>query len=176
MNLNTLFDASLNNQLLQDGNWQKADFYDLSTGSTFWNRAGIISLPKKVAQTRSMAFIYLLQKESKALGIWEQTWSDTTPTLPVFIQFVLDEKRFTNVEGRYITIESFWEKYNATIEGIIAEPDFECSKNEIVIPFTDMLNKAAMIQVTCFDDTWNEQNFFIETETEWVLFHWASAA
>ncbi|HEY8690630.1 MAG TPA: hypothetical protein VIM07_15440 [Chitinophagaceae bacterium] len=176
MNLFALADAPLNDHLLQDGIWQKADFYDLSTGSTFWNRAGMITLTKTYAQTPATALIYLLQKETRVLQIWEREWGDTTPTVHDFIHFFMAEGGFTNAEGQLITIESFWEKYSATITGITAAPGFEFSKNEIAGPFTDLLNKAEIIQVICFDDTWDEQNFLIETETDWVLFHWASAA
>lgn len=176
MNLFTLAGSLQNDHLLMDGNWQKADFYDLSTGSSFWNRAGIMTLPKIYAQTPATALIYLLQKECKVLQIWEKEWGITTPTIPGFITFILAEKRFTNSKGQLISIESFWEKYSATITGITAAPGFEFSKNEIAEPFTLLLNKEEIIQVTCFDDTWDEQNFFIETETAWVLFHWASAA
>jgi hypothetical protein len=173
MNVATLLTAPQNDYLLQDGNWQKADFYDLSTSSTFWNRAIVITLSKTYAATNATALIYLLQKQAKALKIWERQWHYTTPTANDFIKFFIAEKGFTNTEGKLISTAIFWEQYSTAIAGITAAPGFECSKN--AEPFTNLLNKEEIIQVTCFDDTWNEQNFLIETKTEWVLFHWSSA-
>lgn len=175
MNLTTFLNAPQYDGLLQDGNWQKADLYDLTSGSTFWNRAIIITLPKIYAKTNAAALIYLLQKQTHALNIWEREWGNITPTIPDFINFFIAEKGFTNTEGKLISVEGFWEQYSATIAGITKTPGFEFSKNEIPEPFTDLLSKENIIQVTCFDDTWNEQNFLIETNTEWVLFHWSSA-
>ncbi len=175
MNVATLLTAPQNDYLLQDGNWQKADFYDLSTSSTFWNRAIVITLSKIYAATNAAALIYLLQKQAKALNIWERQWHDTTPAIQDFIKFFIAEKGFTNTNGKLIPAESFWEQYSATVAGITTEPGFEFSKNEIAEPYTDLLSKEDIIQVTCFDDTWNEQNFLIETNTGWVLFHWSSA-
>ena len=176
MNLTTLLNAPQYDGLLQDNNWQKADLYDLTTGSTFWNRAIIITLPKIYAETNTVALIYLLQKQTHALDIWEREWGNITPTIHDFINFFIAEKGFTNTEGQSISAEFFWEKYSPTIEGITAEPGFEFSKNDIAEPYTNLLNKGDIIQVICFDDTWDEQNYFIETTTEWVLYHWSSAA
>ncbi len=175
MNIATLFTAPQNDYLLQDGNWQKADFYDLSTSSTFWNRAIVVTLSKIYAATNATALIYLLQKEAKALNIWQRQWHDTTPSIQEFIQFFIAEKGFTNTSGKLMSAEKFWEQYSATIAGITAAPGFEFSKNELPKPFTELLSKADILQVTSFDDTWNEHNFLIETKTEWVLFHWSSA-
>ena len=161
--------------MLQDGNWQNADFYDLSTSSTFWNRAIVITLSKIYAATNATALIYLLQKQSKALKIWERQWKTTTPTVQEFINYFIAEKGFTNTEGKLLSAANFWEQYSATIGGITTEPGFEFSKNETTEPFYGLLSKEDIIQVTCFDDIWNEQNFLVETKTEWVLFHWSSA-
>ena len=175
MNVATLLTAPQNDYLLQDGNWQKADFYDLSTSSIFWNRAIVITLSKIYAATNAAALIYLLQKQAKALNIWERQWHDTTPAIQDFIKFFIAEKGFTNTNGKLIPAESFWEQYSATVAGITTEPSFECSKNELSEPYNNLLSKEDIIQVTCFDDTWNEQNFLIETKSAWVLFHWSSA-
>ncbi len=174
MNVATLFTASQNDYLLQDGNWQKADFYDLSAGSRFWNKAIVITLSKIYAATNATALIYLLQKQAKALNIWEREWGITTPATNDFIHFFIAEKGFTNTNSKLISAESFWEQYSATVAGVTTEPGFEFSKNGIAEPYTHLLNKEEIIQVTCFDDTWNEQNYLIETKTEWVLFHWSS--
>jgi hypothetical protein len=122
MNVATLLTAPQNDYLLQDGNWQKADFYDLSTSSTFWNRAIMITLSKIYAATNATALIYLLQKQTKALKILERQWDDTTPTIQEFINYFIAEKGFTNTEGKLISTSSFWEQYNATISGITAAP------------------------------------------------------
>ncbi len=175
MNIATLLTAPQNDYLLQDGNWQKADFYDLSTTSAFWNRAIVVTLSKIYAATNATGLIYLLQKQTKTLNIWQRRWHDTTPAIQEFINFFIAEKGFTNTNGKLISAESFWEQYSATLAGIAAAPGFEFSRNEKAESFTDLLNKEDIIQVTCFDDTWNEQNYLIETKTEWVLFHWSSA-
>lgn len=175
MKLNVLYTPLLDDYLLTDGNWQKADFYNLATSSLFWNNAMFFIISKEYAKTNAEALIYLLQKQAKALKIWEREWDIATPAIHDFIKFFIAEKGFTNTEGKLIAAESFWEQYCATVSGITTEPSFEFSKNEIAEPFTDLLSKENIIQVTCFDDTWNEQNFLIETNTEWVLFHWSSA-
>lgn len=117
MNLFTLINNQLHSQQLIDGTWQKADFFDLSTASLFWNRAIIITLSKELVQTPETALIYLVQKQTKALGIWDKVWGETMPTVSELIHYFISEKGFTNTQGKPITIESFWEKYCASIEG-----------------------------------------------------------
>ncbi len=174
MNLYTLADA-VDEHLLHDGTWQKADFYDLSTNNRFWNRAGIITLSKTFTASAAAAIIYLLQKECNALKIWERTWGTGSPTVSDFINFVLSEKAFTSDKGLPVSEESFWEKYSAFINAITAEPGFEFSKNEEAQPFTELIIKDEIMQVICFDDTWDEENYFIETNKEWILYQWATA-
>ncbi|MFV5702507.1 hypothetical protein ACM55F_11600 [Flavobacterium sp. XS2P12] len=174
MNLTELYNSSLDDYLLIDGNWQKADFYTLATSSSFWNTAMVIVLSKEFAPTIDKALIYLLQKQAKALQIWEKEWNTTTPTLQSFIHFFIAEKGFTNSRGNPISIEDFWDKYSATIEGITAEPSFEFTKNDEPETFSELLNKEEITQVICFDDSWEEENYLIETETHWILYHWSS--
>lgn len=172
MNLTELYTSSLDDYLLTNGNWQKADFYELETNNSFWNKAIIITLLKEVAKTNIEATIYLLQKQAKSLGIWENEWNTTTPTLQSFIHFFIAEKGFTNSQGKPIAIEDFWGKYNATIDGITGEPNFEFTKNNEPETFFNFLNKEDITQVICFDDSWEEENYLLETKTSWVLYHW----
>ena len=174
MNLTELYTSSLDDYLLTDGNWQKADCYKLETSSSFWNTAIVIVLSKEFAKTSEKALIYVLKKQAKALGIWETEWNTTTPTLQSFIQFFIAEKGFTNSQGKPITIEDFWEKYIATINGITSEHSFEFTKNDEAIPFFNLLNKEELIKVICFDDSWEQQNFLLETKTKWVLYQWTT--
>jgi len=174
MNLSTLYNSTQYDHLLTDGNWQKADFYELDTSSSFWNKAIVVALPKKVAKTTTEALIYALQKQAKALRIWEAEWKTTTPTLKSFIHFFIAEKGFTNTQGKPIAIEDFWKKYSATIAGITGEIGFEFTKNNETIPFFNLLNKKELTQVICFDDNWEEHNFLVETKTSWVLYNWSS--
>ena len=174
MNLTKLYTSSLDDYLLTDGNWQKADFYELETSSSFWNKAVVITLTKDFAKTNVEALIYLLQKQAKALGIWENEWNTTTPTLQSFIHFFIAEKGFTNTQGKPMAIQDFWEKYSATIKGITAEPSFEFTKNDEPETFFELLNKEEIAQVICFDDSWEEENYLIETKTSWVLYHWSA--
>ena len=176
MNLNLIAKETLHTELLNDGTWQKVDFYDLSTSSTFWNRAAILTLDKKNAATVPAALIYLIQKETRVLGIWQSQWNTRTPKLLDFINFFVAEKGFSNIEGKLISVDAFWDSYSTTIAGISSESDFESTKNEKKEPFTEPIKKETILQVVCFDDEWNEHNFLIETEDQWVLYHWASAA
>jgi len=174
MNLTELYTSSLDDYLLTDGNWQKADFYTLETSNSFWNKAIVIVLSKEFATTIDKALLYLLQKQAKALGIWENEWHTTTPTLQSFIHFFIAEKGFTNTQGKPIAIEDFWDKYSATINGITAEPSFEFMKNDEPETFFELLNNEELTQVICFDDSWEEENYLLETKTSWVLYHWSS--
>jgi hypothetical protein len=174
MNLTDLFTSSVDDHLLTDGNWQKADFYTLATSNSLWNNAMVIVLSKESAKTIDKALIYLLQKQTKALGIWEAEWNSTTPTLSQFIHFFIAEKGFTNSQGNPIAIEYFWNKYSVTIAGITAETSFEFTKNDEPIPYINLLNKEDITEVICFDDSWEEENYLIETTTSWVLYHWST--
>lgn len=175
MNLNTLPDALLNDKLLYDGTWQKADFYDLNTNSSFWNRAGITTLAKTYTTSPAAAIIYLLQKECKALNIWERVLGNNMPTANEFIQYVIAQKRFSNTIGKPVSSESFWEEYTGTLNGITAEASFEFTVNEIQKPYEELLQLKDIRSIICFDNTWQEQNYFIETDKEWILYHWATA-
>lgn len=175
MNLEALAIDFIDDDILNNGTWEKVDVYDLSTESLLWNRAAYLTIAKKDAKTCEAALIYLIQKETKVLGIWEEIWPDTTPTIVEFINLFVAEKGFSNVEGAIMPIDDFWKSYRNTIEGISSEPDFKFSKNDVLEPFFVLLEKEDIIQVICFDNEWNEQNFLVETVSSWVLYHWASA-
>lgn len=172
MNLNTLYNSTQHDHLLTNGNWQKADLYELETSSSFWNKAIVIALPKEIAKTTTEALIYILQKQAKALGIWENEWKTTTPTLQSFIHFFIAEKGFTNTIGKEVSTALFYKNYSETINAITDEPSFEFLKNNKTEVYVDLLDPKAIINVICFDDDWQEHNYFIETETHWVLYHW----
>ncbi len=165
-----------NDLKLKDGTWQYVTVCDLSTDSIFWNRASFITLSKKYTSEASSALIYLLQKEAKTLALWEPKWDNYTPSMTDFIKSISVWGRFTNTVGFTVSIEEFWKIYCATINGIISEPSFKYNEEGMTKSFTQHLVKEDIEQVICFDDTWNEQNFFIETSTKWMLFNWATLA
>lgn len=172
MDLNTIDKTKEYDHLLTNGNWEKADFYELETSNSFWNKAIIITLPKAIAKTNIEALIYLLQKQAKALNIWENEWSNTIPTVSQFMCFFIAERGFTNTSGKEVSTELFYKNYIATINAIIAEPSFEFSNNDNPEVYVDLLDPKAILNVICFDDDWQEHNYLIETETHWVLYHW----
>lgn len=163
-------------KLLEDGCWKQAVFYDLSTDSTYWNRASLVSLPKAYAKDASVALLYLLQKEAHTLSLWEKKWEDTPPSIEQFINSILAWGRFSNTIGRNVSIDHFWKEYTTILEGITLEKSFEFSKDEIPSAYTEVLRKEDLVQVICFDDTWKEQNYLIETLTTWTLYNWVTAA
>lgn len=57
MNLSTIYKTKQFDNLLNNGNWQKADYYTLETCCSFWNQAIIISLPKAFAKNNVEALI-----------------------------------------------------------------------------------------------------------------------
>ncbi len=168
--------GSAANQLLSDGNWKYAIFYDLSTDSVFWNRAALVSLPKTFASTAPVALIYLLQKEAHSLSLWQQQWTDKTPSLSDFINTIISGRRFSNISGEAVSTEIFWKEFNGTVEAIIEETGFEFSIDEQPATYSNMLEKEDIESIICFDNTWQEQNYLVETSTHWILYHWASAA
>jgi hypothetical protein len=169
-------DSDPYNDVLKGTIWQKAAYYDLSTASIFWNRATLFCLPKVLASTPLLALICLLQKEAKTLSVWQEQWGDRIPTAREFIKAVIAGGRFSNTKGEAIPIESFWKQYEGTMAGVAEEPSFEFSVDGIVAPYNDLLLKKDIQRVICFDNNWNEQNFLIETSTEWILFHWGTMA
>ncbi len=171
------FPTDLNHDLkLKDGIWQYVIVCDMSTNSIFWNRASFVILSKKYTTEASYALIYLLQKEAKALTLWEAEWGEQSPSIGNFINCITAWGRFTNTAGYDVSIEDFWEIYSATIRGITAEPSFTYNEEGITKPYTQHLVKEDIEQVICFDDAWNEQNFFIETSEKWMLFSWMNMA
>ncbi len=162
--------------VFKDENVQHGIFYDISTSSIFWNRASIVFLPKTYAATAPMALLCLLQKEAHSLSLWQNEWRDTIPTVEEFINTIIVWGRFTNMQGKNVVVAKFWEKYNDTIQGLIKEPDVEFTKDGIIQKYTPILVEKEIIEVICFDESWKEQNYLIETTTGWALFHWATAA
>ncbi|TWI79137.1 hypothetical protein IQ13_3538 [Lacibacter cauensis] len=176
LNLSDLADNPSNDRKLTDGNWQYAVACDLHTDSTFWNRASFISLSKDYAADASAALLYLLQKESKVLSLWEKQWGDGIPTAAAFVSALLAWGRFTNTNGQNLIIEKFWKSYIGTITAITSEPSFEYTEKGEKKVYAEKIIKEDILQVLCFDDSWNEQNFLIETNTEWILFNWVTMA
>ncbi len=176
LNILDFADGLSNDLKLQDGIWQYATVCDLSTNSVFWNRAAFITLSKDYATEASSALVYLLQKEAKTLSLWQKEWGNRTPAISDFIKCIATWGRFTNTAGYAIPIEEFWKSYNATIEGLLAEPSFEYNEEGITKPYVQRLVKEDIEQVICFDNKWNEQNFLVETSAAWILFNWGTMA
>lgn len=162
--------------ILEDGCWKKAVFYDLSTDSQYWNRASLVSISKLYAKDASAALIYLLQKEAHILLLWKKEWDDAPLSLEQFMNSILAWGRFSNSTGRSIPSDDFWEKFTSTMEGITSEESFQFSINETPAAYCEVLKKEDLLQVVCFDDTWAEQNYLIETPAGWVLYNWVSGA
>ena len=160
----------------RDENLQHGIFYDISTSSIFWNRAAVVILPKAYAATAPMALLCLLHKEAHGLSLWQKEWMHTTPTVEEFINKIIIWGRFTNTQGKNVTVGDFWVKYNDTIQGLISEPDIEFTIDGIVQKYTPILIENELIQVICFDESWKEQNYLVETSNGWALFHWETAA
>lgn len=172
MNVNTIASQNHPDNVLANGNWELASYYELSSNSLFWNRAAIIKLSVTVTKIAEEALLYLLQKQANSLGIWEQNWSNEIPTIKDFLKFFTAEKGFNNIEGNIISPVIFWEKYNSIIKGLIEETDVVFTRDGNAISYFDLIQLNDLIRVICFDDEWNEQNYFIETKNEWMLFHW----
>ena len=172
MDLTQLYNSPKDDYLLTNENWQKADFYSLETSSSFWNKAIIITLPKAFAKNNPEALIYLLQKQAKALSIWEKEWNIITPSISQFMRFFISERGFTNTIGKEVSTELFYKTYNETINAITAELSFEFLKNENPEVYVDLIDPKAILNVICFDDDWQEHNYLIETVTHWMLYHW----
>ncbi|GGD26480.1 hypothetical protein [Flavobacterium orientale] len=175
MNLNTIYNTHQYNYLLTNEIWQKADFYAIETNSSFWNKAIVITLSKEEATTNIEALIYLLQKQTKALAIWEEHWNTTTPTVFQFIEFFIAQRGFINTIGKKVSTKLFYKNYSETISNIIAKPTFEFTKNDNREVYFNLLDQNTIINVICFDDYWHEHNYLIETKTNWILYHWSSA-
>nr|WP_294905336.1 hypothetical protein [uncultured Lacibacter sp.] len=176
ININELANDVSNGLKLRDGTWQHAVVYDLSTSSDFWNKASIVAIAKDHAKDPVSAFIYLLQKEMKSMSLWEQQWGNELPAITDFVKQLELWGRFSNCSGYEVTIEKFWKSYDATISGITSDAGFVYSKEGVETSYTHQLEKEKILQVICFDDHWNEQNFFIETTEEWILFNWVTMA
>ena len=160
--------------VFKEENLHHGILYDISTSSIFWNRASVVFLPKVYAATAPLALLCLLQKEAHALSLWQNEWMDTTPTVEEFINTITVWGRFTNMQGKNVAVEEFWKKYNDTIQGLINEPDLECTKDGIIQPYTAILLEKELIQAICFDESWKQQSFFIETKQQWILYYWST--
>jgi hypothetical protein len=161
--------------LLTDNNWQHARFYRLDSGSVFWNTASIISLQKTYADTAEAALLYLLQKEAHFLSLWPEEWQKGKPTAKAFIDSVIAGGCFTNTKGEPMAPENFREKFSNTMDGLM-QTGVEYFIDGVVVSQPVFFDPNEIIRVICFDDSWQEQNYFIEANTEWILYHWAGGA
>lgn len=162
--------------ILEDGCWKEAVFHDLSTDSLYWNRASLVSISKRYAKGASTALIYLLQKEAHTLLLWKKEWDDAPPSPEQFVNSISAWGRFSNSSGRSIPPDDFWKKFTSIMEGITSEKSFQFSINGTPAAYCEVLKKEDLLQVICFDDTWAEQNYLIETPAGWVLYNWVSGA
>ena len=92
------------------------------------------------------------------------------PTTSDFINAIIAIGSFSNMKGERVSIESFRKEFIGTIEALIAQPNFEFPKNAIVTPYKDVLQKKDIKSVICFNNTWQKQNFFIETNKSEIAF------
>lgn len=179
MDLHQLFlnnSAGLYDNHLNDGSWQHATIYNLDSASTFWNAASIISLPKQHATTAPGALLYLLQAEAKALTIWHNCWGNAVPATNDFVTTIMAQKRFTNTTGRATSTEIFWKEFKDCMAGLTSGDGFQLTINGIATPYKELLQQDDLVQVICFDESWQEQNYFVETTHSWLLYHWSTAA
>lgn len=174
MNLLDINSIQLDDDLLHSNKHQHADYYELLTSSTHWNFAMVLTINKEIATTSHEALLLLLQKQCKELGIWDAEWNEKTPTIDEFLSFFIAQKGFTNIVGKFADKDYFYKKYEETINGIISESSFDCTKNGLPSTLDVIIDKKTILNVIAFDETWHEHHFFIETETNWLLYHWTT--
>lgn len=173
MNLKDIAKDQTLANLLSEGNWQQADFYDLDSNDGNSGRTLIVKLSKSVTSNAEEALIYLIQKQTKALGIWEREWENVVPSVKELIDFFIAEKGVSNASGKILPTEGVLENIKKHLQGLQNADGFECSKNGVTTIFQNFFTEEKIMQVVCFDDEWNEQNLFIEMENIWVLYHWS---
>lgn len=174
LNILTIIEQGLTDTLLFNNTWKKAAHYRFCSDSTFWGCCGITKLAKQEVATVAEALLYLLQCERESLKY------PADRKLPVTVKDFFEEAMvdgyFSNPEGEYIDIKTFWENYEETINGISAEPSFEVYKNGQEVATEHLLSVEDIENVTTFTNKWNNRQYFIETTNAWLLFGWATMA
>ena len=173
MNLKDIAKDQTLANLLSDGNWRQADFYDLDSKDRNSGRTLIVALNKSVTSNAKGTLLYLIQKQTKALGIWEREWGNTAPSVKEFVDFFIAEKGVSNASGKILKAEGVLENIRKHLQDLQNADGFECSKNGVTTTFQNFLTEEKIMQVVGFDNEWNEQNLFVEMENVWVLYHWS---
>ena len=158
---------------LGDGRWKQARICDLITGNHYTNTATLISLSKKYAADPASALVYLLQKQLITMNLWQE---DHQHSISDFIDHLSICGRFSNMQGREMAVDIFRERYTSTVKGLTSEPSFEFSEDGVIKPYDEKILKEDIVRVISFDDTWNEQNYLVETRACWFLFSWLTMA
>jgi hypothetical protein len=70
-------------------------------------------------------------------------------------------------------IDLFWTRFEEIWNGISLVENFTMTKNGVGTQDT-IIRKEDIIATMCFADEWNSQQYFIETETQWIFFDWST--
>ncbi len=158
------FDKKLGN-----GRWKQTRVYEFITDDHLANTAALVSLPKEYAEDPASALVYLLQKQLITMKLWTENQQDS---IGHFIDQLSICGRFSNMQGREMAVEVFRERYTSTIESLTSKPSFQFTEEHVAKPYEEKILDEDILRVILFDDTWNEQNYFVETATNWILFSW----
>ncbi len=168
LKMNPAYDTKLG-----DGRWQQVKVCELITSDHFHNTATLLSLSKKYTHDPAAALIYLLQKQLITMNLWNQ---DREHSISNFIDLLCIWGRFSNRKGKEMNVDVFRERYTSTVEGLTSVPSFEFSEDGVIKPYDEKILKEEIVRVISFDDTWNEQNYLVETRECWFLFSWLTMA
>jgi hypothetical protein len=161
--------------LLANGKWRKTDYYTLCCDSELWGCAELITLNKQVTMNATEALIYVLERSVNEFDHWDDTIQSPNDA-EMFARFVLEQGYLRAEKGRPISIQEFWSNYEEVTNGIFKEESLRIFKNEVDIQERNLLQKEDLTEVICFANSWNNRQYFLETEKEWVFFDWGTGA
>ena len=155
---------------ISNSKWDLTDYYELCCKSEFHGCAIITSIDKKYVNGPVNALVNILHRNC----IEGEGWSQNQISIDQLFNFCLSSGYLSNNNATEINRDDFLKSYHEIIDGMPEYENFEIKKNGKLIPEFDRFENEFIVASYCIDDSWNNRQYLIETEFNWIFFDWGT--
>ncbi len=150
--------------------WNLTDYYELCCKSEFHGCAIITSINKKNVSDSIKALVNILHRNC----IEGEGWSQNKISIDQLFSFYLSSGYLSKSKAIQITRDDFLKSYHEIIDGMHEYENYEIKKNGKVIQKFSHFENETIFASYSIDNSWNNRQYLIETENNWIFFDWGT--
>jgi hypothetical protein len=155
--------------------WKQTNYYELCSKSEFYGCANFATIKKEFSNSENEALIYLLER----IIIETESWNEkiiSEINHNTFLRTASSMGYINTLNSKKVEFQSFLNDINEIIVGIQNEPNCKITLNGNNFESKILFQLDDILTVICYDDKWNNRQYFFETQENWNYFIWSTSA